>query len=167
VKKLIVATQFVSALALAAAIAAPVHAANVGDAIALGADAQVVWFQNTSFAYDTELGGKGAFSITPHIAAVASAHYGLGQSYGRADAGARFTVTDVADNKSSLGVGFEREWFSKDTIGPSQWVADVSYGQKVLPWCILGAQGAYLLTTKTARASLGITVPFKLVKGAQ
>jgi hypothetical protein len=146
-------------------IAVSAHAATFKDAIGLGAGAQVVWFNSHVFNYDTEAAGKAAFSVTPHISLVGSAGYGLGQKYGRAKAGARFTVTDANDPNFSVGVGFERQWWSKDSFGASEWVSDVSVGWKTLPWAVLTAQGAYGVTSKEVVTAVGLTVPFKLVKG--
>lgn len=154
---LVAALLFVPSLASASTFA---------DAIGLGGGVQVSWFDQAKVAYDTEAGVKAALSLTPHISGVGSGYYGFGQSYGRGEAGLRFTVTDIADPKFSVGIGLERQWYSRVSMGADEWVGDVSVGWKAIGWGILGAQGAYGIQQKDLRTSVGLTVPFKVVKGA-
>jgi uncharacterized membrane protein YedE/YeeE len=86
-------------------VCASAQASTVWDAVSLGGTAQVSWFDNQKFAYDTELGPNAAISLVPHISLVGSSLFGLGQKYNRSQAGVRFTVTDAQDPKFSVGVG--------------------------------------------------------------
>lgn len=121
-----------------------------------------VWFEGpkTAFPADAEAGLQGAASLSPHLAAVGSALYGLTHAYVRYTVGARVTATDVADPNFSIGFGVQYHGYSKAEMRPNEWAPDASVGWKPVPkdhpQLTLVAQGWYGLKSERAGGLLGL-----------
>jgi hypothetical protein len=114
----------------------------------------VVYHGEAGFPNDFELGGTARASLSQHLALVGGAWYGLGESYMRGTVGARATATDVTNPNFSIGFGAEYQASSKPEIRSEEWLATASVGWRPypesMPKVIIGAQGAYGLSSETA-----------------
>lgn len=93
----------------------------------------VAFEQSSNLPNDWELGGGGSVSLSPHISAVGSAWYGMGESYLRGNIGGRVTATDVADPNFSVGLGISYNASSKVSVRPQEITGDVAVGWRPYP----------------------------------
>lgn len=126
--------------------------------IALGAHG--VWLDGASAATvsDIEGGLNARASLSPHISLVGSGGYGFVNEYLTGAGGLRITATDVKDRTFSVGVGIQYRWYDDIAYGLREWMPDVGVGWR--PWAdvpnfIISGTGAYGMTSKRARATLG------------
>lgn len=152
-------------------VAAPVQAAGLWDAAALGFGGQGSWSDqgSTPALNEFEAVGKGALSITPHVSVVGSVAYGVNQPYIRSSIGARITATDVTDDTFSVGVGASR-WFVNDPADAlDEWAVEAAVGWKPLTrWPVLVTGLAAIGVDSGRRTFLaGLILPIKLAGGSQ
>lgn len=145
------------ALGLLAGMVAPAMADPV---LGLNAGFNAVTFdaQSGRLPSDYEAGGTASMSVSPHVALVGSAWYGLAQGYVRGSVGPRITATDVNDPNFSIGFGIQYQGSSDLVLRPQEWTPDVAVGWKPWPqkWprVILGAGANYGLDSGQACAIL-------------
>lgn len=125
------------------------------------AAANGIWYDgNPKLAPDFEAGATARASLSNHLSGVGSLFYGFDQSYIRASLGGRITATDVSDPNFSIGAGMQYYFSSEPKIRPQEWAPDVTIGWKpwpeTIPKLIIGAQGAYGLSSKQAFMLAGV-----------
>lgn len=149
------------ALILAAALLCAAAVANADPVLTPYLGANVVAFEHSSgLPSDWEMGGGGAISLSPHVSAVGSAWYGLGESYLRGTLGGRVTITDVADPNFSVGLGLSYNASSKPSVRPQETTGDVTVGWKPYPtdWprLTVGAGASYGFTSQHPYLLFGV-----------
>lgn len=112
------------------------------------------------FPSDFELGGTARAGVSPHLALVGGAFFGLGHSYTRANLGVRVTATDVDNRDFSVGFGGEYQLSSEPSIRPEEWAGVVAIGYRPwpvdIPRLVVGASGSYGFDSNTAMLVLAL-----------
>ena len=161
-KRCLVLTLFACLCAL------PASAASVWQAASVGVAGQSAWLDGGGFPSFTEfeVAGKGALGLTPHVALVGTAAYGVNRPYLRSSVGARITATDVNDPTFSVGIGASRWFINDEADGIDEWAGEAAVGWRPLPRSkiILTALSAYGVNSHKSTVTVGLVWPLKEVK---
>jgi len=152
---------------IALGIVATCRAEGLANTTTVYAGLNGVWFDGVEApGPDLEAAGLGSMSLSPHLSLVASAEWGLTNTYLRSTVGARVTATDVDDPNFSVGLGIQYHSASVATLKPSEWCPDVAVG--VRPWparwpsVLLTGLGWYGLESGRAGCSAGVRYQFHI-----
>lgn len=135
------------------------HAAGASpwDAMSVGVGLQGRWLDQGTEASnrDLEAAGNVALGLTNHVDVTFGGAYGFDGSYGRAQADARLTATDVNESSYNVWVGVGRYISKRPTDGLNEWAGKAGVGWHPLKKpdgkpraFLLGATAAYGLDTE-------------------